>query len=218
MPNIISIVGKSNSGKTTLIEKLIPILTERGYKVGTIKHDAHTFEIDKKGKDTYRHKQAGASAVIISSSEKIALIKDVHKEADLDDLTMLLPDDIDIVITEGYKRTKMPKIEVFRTANSREFLCKNDSTLVAVVTDNLYDRELETVNNKFHIDAVKDVADFLENTLIKHKNENLLLYVDGNKIELNDCVKETIISTIKELLQPLKGCVNKTNVRIRIEK
>ena len=113
MPNIISIVGKSNSGKTTLIEKLVPVLSKKGYKVATIKHDAHSFEIDKEGKDTYRHKKAGAKAVIISSSEKVALIKDVYKEADLDDLTMLLPDDIDIILTEGYKRSNMPKIEVW---------------------------------------------------------------------------------------------------------
>ena len=218
MPDIISIVGKTNSGKTTLIEKLIPVLTERGYKVATIKHDAHSFEIDKEGKDTYRHKQAGAKAVIISSSDKVALIKDVYRETDLDDLTMLLPDDIDIVITEGYKRSKMPKIEVFRTANSREFLCKNDSTLVAVVTDNLDDSELENVNIKFHIDAIKGIADFLENTFIKREKENILVYANGNKIGLNDFVKKTIISTITGLLKPLKGCENYTNLHIIIEK
>lgn len=218
MPNIISIVGKTNSGKTTLIEKLIPVLTERGYKVATIKHDAHSFEIDKEGKDTYRHKQAGAKTVIISSSSRVALIKDVYREADLDDLTMLLPDDIDIVLTEGYKRSKMPKIEVFRTTNSREFLCKNDNTLVGVVTDNLHDSELKNVKNKFHLDAVTELADFLEDAFIKQKKEKILLYANGNKIRLNDFVRETITSTITGLLKPLKGCENATHIHIRIEK
>jgi molybdopterin-guanine dinucleotide biosynthesis protein B len=216
MPNIISIVGKSNSGKTTLIEKIIPILSEKGYKVATIKHDAHSFEIDREGKDTYRHKKAGAKAVIISSSEKVALIKDVYKEANLDDLIMLLPDDIDIVLTEGYKRSNMPKIEVYRTANSKEFLCKNDNTLVAVVTDNLNDSELINVNNKFYIDDANAVANFIEDRYIQQNNKNILLYVDGQKIALNDFVKETIISTITGLLKPLKSCDKARNIHIKV--
>jgi len=105
--------------------------------------------------------------VIISSSEKVALIKDVYKEANLDDLVMLLPDDIDIILTEGYKRSNMPKIEVYRTANSKEFLCKNDNTLVAVVTDNLNDSELINVNNKFYIDDANAVANFIEDRYIQ---------------------------------------------------
>lgn len=218
MPSIISIVGKSNSGKTTLIEKLLPILSERGYKAATIKHDSHSFDIDKEGKDTYRHKQAGAKAVIISSPKKAALIMDVDREADLDDLAMLLPFDIDIVLTEGFKSLKMPKIEVYNTSVSREFLCKNDNTLAAVATDNLDDSEIINVNNKFHINDIEKIADFIENTFIKKKSEIALLYINGKKIVLNEFVKETLVSTITGLLKPLKGYNDPTNIHIKIEK
>ena len=83
---IISIVGKSDSGKTTLIEKLVPELTRRGYRVATVKHDIHGFEVDREGKDSWRHKQAGAHTVVISSPQKIALIRDVEKDLTLDEI------------------------------------------------------------------------------------------------------------------------------------
>ena len=100
---IISIVGKSNSGKTTLIEKIIPLLKDRGYRVGTIKHDVHGFEIDHEGKDTYRHFQAGTDTVLIASSKdkKLALIKKVNESLSLDELTETFFPDIDIIITEN---------------------------------------------------------------------------------------------------------------------
>ena len=79
MPPIISIVGKSDSGKTTLLEKLIAEIKNRGYHIGTIKHDTHGFDIDREGKDTWRHKKAGASTVAISSPTKVAIIKDINQ-------------------------------------------------------------------------------------------------------------------------------------------
>ncbi len=86
MPPIISIISKKRSGKTTLLEKLIPELKQRGYRVGVVKHDTHGFDIDHEGKDTYRHKAAGAEAVLISSPWKISLIQDVPEELSLDQL------------------------------------------------------------------------------------------------------------------------------------
>ncbi|MDP2972779.1 MAG: molybdopterin-guanine dinucleotide biosynthesis protein B, partial [Deltaproteobacteria bacterium] len=83
---IISIVGKSDSGKTTFIEKLLPELVRRGYRVATVKHDVHGFEVDREGKDSWRHKQAGAHTVIISSPTKVALIRDVEKDLRLDEI------------------------------------------------------------------------------------------------------------------------------------
>ncbi|MDY6822067.1 MAG: molybdopterin-guanine dinucleotide biosynthesis protein B [Deferribacterota bacterium] len=218
MYNIISIVGTSDSGKTTLIEKLTTYLTEKGYKIATIKHDAHSFEIDKEGKDSYRHKQAGAKTVIISSSEKIAMINSVNKEPTLDELMLLLPEDIDLVITEGYKRSNKPKIEVFRTSHSREFLCKDDNTLVAVATDDLNAPELENVNNKFFLDNIEDTATFIENNYIKKENnDNILLFVNGRQIHLNEFVKNTLMLTINALVKPLKGASNAKNIWLKIK-
>ena len=93
---IISIVGKSDSGKTTLIEKLVPELTRRGYRVATVKHDVHGFEVDREGKDSWRHKQAGAHTVVISSPQKIALIRDVEKDSTLDEIRRRWVQDVDL--------------------------------------------------------------------------------------------------------------------------
>ena len=96
---VVSVVGRSGSGKTTLIEKLVPALKARGLRVGTIKHDAHRFEIDREGKDSWRHRQAGAEAVLISSREKIALVRDVEGEWTLSELVDRYLSHLDIVVT-----------------------------------------------------------------------------------------------------------------------
>ncbi|ACL75957.1 molybdopterin-guanine dinucleotide biosynthesis protein B [Ruminiclostridium cellulolyticum] len=134
---IVSIVGKSNSGKTTLIENLIPNLKKMGYKVGTIKHDAHKFDIDHKGKDTWRMARAGANTVVITSMEKMAMIKYIDCEKNLDEITEWLFPDVDIVITEGYKSMDKPKIEVIRFDNP---ITSTDNNLIALV-NNFVDEE-----------------------------------------------------------------------------
>jgi len=134
---IVSIVGKSNSGKTTFIEKIIPVLNKRGYKIGVVKHDVHGFEIDHEGKDSYRLKRAGAKVVIISSPNKIAIVKDVDHDHSLSEIKDLFEQEVDIIISEGYKKDIQPKIEVFRKEVHRGLMCnKEDDNLIAVVSNN----------------------------------------------------------------------------------
>ena len=133
MPPVISIVGKSESGKTTLIERLIPELKRRGYRIGIVKHAHHGFDMDRKGKDSYRHRQAGADTVMIASPGQIAMIKDVPGER-LDDLTPFF-NDMDLLITEGFKSDRAPKIEIFRAERHRHPACLEDDTLMAMVSD-----------------------------------------------------------------------------------
>jgi molybdopterin-guanine dinucleotide biosynthesis protein B len=131
---IICIVGRSNVGKTTLLEKLIPALKRRGYRVATIKHHSHPgFEIDQPGKDTWRHAQAGSEHVIIAAPDKVASIRRVEQEPTLDELAATIRE-VDIILTEGYKRSNKPKIEVVRAARSREAICTPEE-LVALVSD-----------------------------------------------------------------------------------
>lgn len=133
-PFVVNIVGeRSNVGKTTLIEGLIKELVKRGYKVGTIKHDIHGFDIDKEGKDTYKHRVAGASTVIISSKNRMAMIKEVNEEEKLENLIKLL-NDKDFIIVEGYKKSNLKKIEVFRKGVSSRIITPNDK-LICVATD-----------------------------------------------------------------------------------
>jgi len=160
MPPVISIVSKKNSGKTTLLEKLIPALCQRGYRVGTIKHDHHGFEIDREGKDTWRHKQAGARTVVISSPRRIAMIKEVDEEVSLDRIVRHYFADMDLVITEGYKKERKPQIEVFRKKAHETPLHSKAApgTLVAVVSDVPVDLGVP----RFDIDDFLSLAAFIE--------------------------------------------------------
>lgn len=200
MVPIVSIVGKSDSGKTTLIEKLIPELNSRGYSVGTVKHDAHSFEIDKEGKDTWRHAAAGARVVVISSPEKLAVIKNVERERNLDALSQYLDGEVDIVLTEGYKRGDKEKIEVFRSAVHKELMSTVDDKLVAVASD----VDVDTVVPRYHIDDVNGIADFIEKRYLKRPQRNhCTLYVDNRPISLKPFVQDFIRGTIKGMLVAL---------------
>ena len=131
---ILSIVGKSGSGKTTLLEKLIPELKRRGYRVGTIKHHAHPgFEIDHPGKDTWRHAQAGSDHVIIVAPDKIASIRRLEHELSLDEIAATVVD-VDIILTDGFKRGGKPCLEVVRGEKGVD-LVSEPGKLVVVATD-----------------------------------------------------------------------------------
>ncbi len=112
---VISIIGKSKSGKTTLIENLIPELNSRGLRVGTVKHAHHGFEIDHPGKDSFRHREAGAEIVVLSTKDKIAIQRTIQKEMSLNEIIQnYFSDDLDLVLVEGYKDEGGFKIEVGR--------------------------------------------------------------------------------------------------------
>lgn len=130
---VVVLVGTSGTGKTTFLEKLIRELKKKKIKVGTVKHDVHGFEIDKPGKDTWRHAQAGADAVALSSRSKVALIRKVEEELSLDQVTELIGN-VDIILVEGYKRSDKPKIEIHRSAHSAELLSAPEE-LLALVSD-----------------------------------------------------------------------------------
>jgi molybdopterin-guanine dinucleotide biosynthesis protein B len=160
MPAIISIVGRSQSGKTTLIEKLIPEIKRRGYRVGTIKHTHHALDIDKTGKDSARHRQAGADTTILAAPGEIALLKSGHSDQ-LGDLIGFF-DDVDLLITEGYKRSRRPKIEVVRVARNPVPFCKDDPHLKAVVTD----APLALGIPSFGLDDIGRIVDFIESSFL----------------------------------------------------
>lgn len=120
-------------GETTFLEKLIRELKNRKIRVGTVKHDVHGFEIDKPGKDTWRHAQAGADAVTISSPSTFAMIRQVEEEMSLDQIIEQISR-VDIILVEGFKRSTKPKIEINRMAQSGELLSRPED-LLAVVSD-----------------------------------------------------------------------------------
>lgn len=156
LPPVVSVVGKSGSGKTVFLEKLITVLKSRRLRIGIIKHDPHGFDIDQPGKDSWRHAQAGSDAVVLSSPTKLALIKRLDKEIALDEIVNAYLPDVDLVITEGYKRGPKKKIEVSRRERSRELVSPPED-LVAIVTDQTFDLPVP----QFGLDEVKEVADFI---------------------------------------------------------
>ncbi len=160
---IVSIVGKSDSGKTTLLEKLIPALRQRGYRVGTIKHHAHQgFQIDYPGKDTWRHYEAGAETVLISAPGKMALIeRSPPTVPPLSELAKRFTN-VDIILTEGFKLGQAPKIEVVRAARSQKPICNPDE-LIALVSD------LPPILPipHFGLDEIELLADFLQETFLE---------------------------------------------------
>ncbi|AGB41194.1 molybdopterin-guanine dinucleotide biosynthesis protein MobB [Halobacteroides halobius DSM 5150] len=148
---IVSIVGWSNSGKTTFITELIPALKEKGYKVATIKHDAHKFQIDKPGKDSWQHREAGAKIVILSSSDKVAMIKEVREEPSVETLVEEYIDsdidsDFDLVLAEGYKTGSTSKVEVFRPNVYNKPAVDEENLLLRVINDSTREELLAQVD------------------------------------------------------------------------
>lgn len=154
---IISVVGNSGVGKTTFLEKLVREMKSRGYRLATIKHDVHSFEIDRPGKDSWRLTQAGSDIVILSSPTRLALLEEVTDDRSLDDLVTMVEDRVDFVLTEGYRGAAALKIEVSRRAYSPD-LTAAVGDLIAIVTDQPFDLE----RPQFGLDDAAGVAELLE--------------------------------------------------------
>ncbi len=211
---IVSIVGKSNSGKTTLIEKVVPELIRRGYRVITVKHDLHGFEIDKEGKDSWRHKRAGAYGVIISSPQKVALIRDVDKDMSLDELRDSFGGDADLILSEGYKKDVQPKIEVFREEEHKELLCTKEDNLVGIASNRPFDIGVPCLD----IDDVKGIVDLIESKFLQGDGrEKITLRVSGRRIPLSPFVERFLIHTIEGMISSLKGAESPQRIEIKID-
>jgi len=155
---VIGFAGYSGSGKTTLIEKLIPLFTREGLRVSLVKHAHHEFDVDQPGKDSYRHRHAGCSEVLVTSSARWVLMHELRGDAEpqlADQLKHLSP--CDLVIVEGFKAAAIPKVEVHRRDSTAPLLHPDDPHVVAVATD----EALETALPQFGLDDAPAVARFI---------------------------------------------------------
>jgi molybdopterin-guanine dinucleotide biosynthesis protein B len=155
---VFGFAGWSGSGKTTLIEKLIPLFVARGLKVSLVKHAHHSFDVDQPGKDSYRHRHAGASEVLVSSSRRWALVHELRGEPEPsleEHLRRLSP--CDLLLVEGFKREPIPKLEVHRAATGEPLLHPHDEHIVAIAAD----RRVQTRLPQFHLDDVQAIAQFV---------------------------------------------------------
>lgn len=160
---VIGISGWSGNGKTTLLERLIPVLISKGYSVSTLKHAHHRFDIDKPGKDSFRHREAGAKEVLISSANRWALMHENtdNEEAGIEELIAKL-EPVDILLVEGFKKENFPKIEVWRDEADAPPLHLTDKTVIAVATDS---KKLGTTLPLLDLNAEEDVANFIVENL-----------------------------------------------------
>lgn len=157
--NVFGLVGWSGSGKTTLMVQLIPELISRGFTVSTMKHTHHKVDIDREGKDSFEHRKAGASEVMVTSSSRWALMHELRDQEEWDMealIDRMTP--VDILLVEGFKTHKHPKMEVFRPSVGKDALWQGDDSVVAVATD-------ETIDGltvpELDLNNVKAVADFI---------------------------------------------------------
>ena len=160
---VISIIGRSNTGKTTLIEKLVPEFRRRGYRVATIKHAAGGFEIDREGKDSWRHKKAGAYKTILISPTGMALMEVLEREYSVEELIDLYIKDADVILLEGHKNNPYPKIEVLRKNLEPLHRAGKEDQRIAVVGD-----EKQGVGiPHFQIDEIQKLADLIEERYLR---------------------------------------------------
>ncbi len=168
MVPIISVVGVSKTNRTSLVEKLVAELGKRDYRVATVKRDAHCYDLDTPGKASWRHSQAGAQTVIVSSSARITMFKQVEKEWTLDELTGKFFFDVDIVITDGYTDENKPKIKVL-AAKAEDDIQIPESNLVSVVAVNSDVLTEQDKIPKFSLEEIDKLADLIEARFLKEE-------------------------------------------------
>jgi molybdopterin-guanine dinucleotide biosynthesis adapter protein len=209
---IVAVVGKSNSGKTTLIEKLIPELNKRGYRVATVKHHNHALEIDTPGKDSWRHKQAGAQTAFISTPGALGMVHSVDSAMTPIEIRDRFLDDADLLLAEGFKLLSVPKIEVFRSCAHAAPVSKGDKNLLAIASDT----ELDIGAPCCGLDDIERLVDIIEQQVILTTRPDIIVRVDGVQVPLKPFIHDFMRNALQGMLKALKGCEDAKRVEIII--
>ncbi len=211
MPPVICVVGHSNSGKTTLVEKLLIELKSRGYRIATAKH-AQEIELDHAGTDSWRHLAAGSEAMVLTTHDRAVLLKPVAAAPSLEEVVRMLGEDYDLIIAEGFKTASAPKIEVQRNATGP--LLPDLKGLFAVVSD----ENVETRARKFGWPDIKPLCDLIEEGFIKPSPEHLAVYVNSLPITLSSYPREFIRNLMLAMAASLKGSGEPQTLEFRWKK
>ncbi len=211
---ILSVVGRSNSGKTTLLEKLIRELSARGRRVGTVKHHYHgSVTVDVPGKDSWRHRRAGACAVALVSPETLFVVRDTPPGLSLEALAHHSLFEVDLVLTEGFKSGPMPKIEVNRRAQRAPLLCGPADHLVAVASD--WDTGAAVPH--FGLEDVAPLADFIEREHLQRAGRpGLEALVGGRRVALDPQAEAELVRAIRGLLGDCRDPSGGLPIELRI--
>lgn len=202
MVPIISIVGEKGSGKTTLIEGIIPELKKRGYRVATVKHCCEKIEVDREGKDSFRHLQAGARGVALSSPNKVVIQKKLDAGLSLDEVAGLYFEGVDVVLVEGYRSKDRPSIEIL---TQEEPLSSANEPLAVVSARSGGPKK------------IKELADLIEKKFLKPKSEtSVQLIVNGQEVSLNKFVTGFIKNTLLGMISSLRGAEKADKVIVKV--
>jgi len=212
MVPVIAIVGRSGVGKTVIMEKLITEFKSRGYRVGAVKHSHQTIDLDEPGKDTWRYSQAGSNAVAISSPLRVTVLTKLDHEPALEETVRLLDDSCDIILAEGFKDTRVPKIEVCITGKTGDLVC-DESDLCAIIA-RARRRGKKPV---FGREDISGIADFIEHDIIAAMPADMSVAVNGRNVPLKYFVKDIMASSILAMLGTLKkvGIIRTASIHIR---
>lgn len=213
---IISIVGRSNSGKTTLLEGVIADLKQRGYKVAVMKHSTEEVELDTVGKDTWRFTRAGSEMSVISSGHNLAVFKRLTDDFGPQELSQFISDDLDLLLTEGFKQSSYPKIEVHRREQGDD-LVSPPQQLLAVVTDEPLRVEVPQFP-KDEVEKIVDIiVDFMEKTALA-RHDDIDLLVNDAGIPLDSSSKNLLTRTLVAMVSGLKGISEIKSLRISLRR
>jgi molybdopterin-guanine dinucleotide biosynthesis protein B len=214
MRSIISIVGKSSAGKTTLLEKLIVELKQRGYKVAIVKHSHHKDDLDTSAKDTWRFTKAGSALSAINSLDHLAIYRHIDSFFDPQEISNFILWDYDIMLTEGFKGSDYPKIEVHRSEQGKELLTDPEH-LLAVVTDEPLDIDVP----QFSRDNVAGIAGIIEKTIISQNRENDVdLVVNGTYAPISPSLKDLLSRTLIAMIPNPQGNGEVKNLHISLRR
>ncbi len=214
MPPIVCIVGKSKSGKTTLVEQLLPELKSRGHRIATIKHEPEGFQMDKPGKDSWRHTQAGSECVVLSSSDRVAVIRKTDHDMSLSELEQFIPWDCDLVLVEGFKKGKATKIEVHKQG-SGELVCYPQE-LLAVVTDERLG--LDNRASQYSPDDISGLAALIEDKVPYTQGKEVSIFADGKEIPVKPYVADLFANIVDDMVSSLKGVGTPKHMSITVRK
>ena len=213
MHSIISIVGKSGSGKTTLLEGLIAELKRRGYKIAIVKHSHHAYELDKANKDTWRLSQSGSEISAIKSADNLAIFRRMEHYFDPQEISNFILWDYDLILTEGFKGSNYPKIEVHRREQGEDLLT-DPQQLLAVVTD----EPMEIDVPQFSGNDVEKIANLIENAvLVQQREDDVDLIVNGAYIPISPSLKDLLTRTLLAMIPSPKdnGEVKSLHISLR---
>ncbi len=195
----VCIVGKSGSGKTTVMVQLIQEFRKRGYKVAAVKHAPEKIAVDIQGKDSWKFAQAGSNVVLASSPERLAFMEVTDHDYNIDEIMRLVGGRFDIVLFEGFKRGRAPKIEVHRKEQGVELVCPVE-TLSAILSDEPMNVEVP----QFPLNDIERVVDFIEKDMIPRAECNTSLFINGKQVFIKSFVKDIIAEVLVAMVATLK--------------